>query len=91
MVFTTPRKEQIPKHPVTVETPFDSMTLKQTKSLKVWEYEAQMDELEQKEQERARERLTNKEQKLSKIEADSANALKKAVQVETPLDKEVKK
>lgn len=66
------------------------MTLKQTKSLKVWEYEAQIDELEQKDKERVKERLTDREQKLSKLEADSANALKKAVQVETPLDKEVK-
>ncbi|XP_045160414.1 uncharacterized protein C8orf74 homolog [Mercenaria mercenaria] len=88
LVFTTPRAEQIPNYPIALEPPFDAKTLKETKPLKVWEYEKKIKEVEVKEEEREKERLAEKEKKLSKLETESADALKKVVQVETPLDKE---
>lgn len=89
LVVTTPRTEQIPKCPINLEPPFDTSYLKESKPLKIWEYEKKIEELEKKEEERVRERLAAKEQKMSKIEAESVEALKKAASVDTPLDKEV--
>lgn len=89
LVFTTPREEQIPNFPVSIEPPFESGTLKETKPLKVWEYEKKIEEIEAKEEQKEKERRAEKEKRLSKLETESKEALQKSVQVETPLNKEV--
>ncbi|XP_060556460.1 uncharacterized protein C8orf74 homolog isoform X2 [Ruditapes philippinarum] len=89
LVFTTPRAEQIPNLPIAVKPPFESGTLKETKPLKVWEYEKRIQDLEAKEEQKEKERLAENEKKLSELQKESKDALEKVVQVETPLNKEV--
>lgn len=89
LVFTTPRDEQTPQVKVNVSPPFDANSLKDTKPLKIWEYEQKVADLEKKEQERINERLAVKEQKLSALDTDAKKVLKSAVDVDKPLDKEV--
>lgn len=76
-MFNVPRAEQIPNVLVKVEPAFDSSNLKNSKTLKVWEYERQIEEIEKKEQERSTEWLKEKEQKVSKPETDAQKALEK--------------
>ena len=89
LVFKCPRQEQIPNVPIKVEPPFDSSQLKETKPLKIWEYEQQIDTIEKKEKERLNEILSEKEQVVSKIHQETKLTLDNVVKTETSFDQEV--
>ncbi|KAL4236124.1 hypothetical protein ACF0H5_004510 [Mactra antiquata] len=89
LVFTTPRDEQTPIVNVKVNPPFEANTLKQTKPLKVWEYEKKIEEMEEKEHTRVNERFAAKEQKLSSLETENKIVLDKAMEIDKQLDKDV--
>lgn len=88
LVFTTPRKEQIPKCPIHIEPPFDVQTLKESKPLKVWEYERKVEELERKEAERVNELLKEKSERLSKMDKEREAVVKSVVSEDKPLSKD---
>ena len=88
-VFNVPRTEQVPNVVIKVEPPFDSSSLKESKSIKVWEYERHIDELEQKEQERLNERLKENEDKVMKLQSETENALQNVGKSETAFNAEV--
>ena len=89
LVFNFPRKEQIPNVPVLVEPPFESKKLKETKTLKVWDYEQQLEELDKKEKARLEEIQAKKEQVVTKIHKDTSLKLEKSVKTTESFDKEV--
>ncbi|KAH3831731.1 uncharacterized protein C8orf74 homolog isoform X1 [Dreissena polymorpha] len=88
LVFNFPRKEQIPNVPVLVEPPFESKKLKETKTLKVWDYEQQLEELDKKEKARLEEIQAKKEQVVTKIHKDTSLKLEKSVKTTESFDKE---
>lgn len=87
-IFTTPRKVQTPHVSMHVNPPFDPNVLKQSKPVKVWEYEQMIGELEKKEEERANERLTEKGKKMTEMEMKTKEAVNSAVSSDKPLDKD---
>lgn len=88
LVFTTARKEQTPKVPLSVQPPFDPRVLKQSKGINIWEYERQISALEKKEEQRANERLVEKGKKNTEMEAKTQEALNSVITKEQPLDKD---